>query len=478
MLELEDPEFHSIVPLFIKREIRSIYSSHLIESTIPPAKVEYLEPSDDNGLETPLGSLHVFDYAEMDDDEIEYERPNRYYITVGIGASALMVGIIGLFVYHRKQRYASSDKSIAEDNTTLKDGRDTQLTPRSVQHDLQPVEDLERGNDDGEGSKAFSSKKEGIDVSSFRNGIGNRIAVGATAEVVAIESYDASYSSGSDSEKNYESEDESERSDESDFGQPEDNSTCTSSSYGSEFADAVSPLQTLSGVPTRRISELRISSDDDAPIFASTIELAELRLMKAMKRADDVSECSPKYVIYSSKKELCEAKENLEALRIMIKSTLYPGTSTERSKSDVPSLPVETAEHKIGFDTSHSVTEMVDRTLHQIVQSLPEELIQHLIQNDGNGSANNVNEGIIPNKEIDKVVCQIVESDDFIKLLLRSGEMSETDTTAAMTDSSHTTLSRSNSSLINEDSDKSLLHQKIIESFDDFDTPSNQVLEI
>lgn len=501
MLELEDPEFHSVVPLFIKREIRSIYSSHLIESTIPPAKDKYLQSVNDNGLETPLGSLHVFDYAwEMDDDDFivenEYGRPNKVYITAGVGALALMVGIIGLFVYHRKQRYnASSDKSIVGDNTALKDGHDSQLTPRSVQYDLQPVEDLERGNDDGEGSKAFSTKKEGSEAFSSRKDIGNWIAVGATSDVVAIESYDASYSSGSYTEMNYESEDESERSDRSDVGLPPlldgDNSTCTSSSNGSELADAVSPLQTSSGVSTRRISELTeltISSDDFAPIFASTIELAELRLLKAMKRADNVSECSPKHEIYSAKKELCEAKENVEALRMMIKSTLYAGTSAEGSKSDVPSLSVETAEHTIEFDTSHSVnsTEMVDRALHQIVQSLPEELIQHIMQNNGNESANtlllqnnaNLNEGIIC------IVRQIVESDDFVKLLIRSGgdvntrEMSETDTTVAMTDSSHTTLSRSNSSLTIGDSNKCLLYQ-IVESLpDDFDTPSGSTVEV
>lgn len=477
MLELEDPEFYSVVPLFIKREIRSIYSSNLIESTIPPAKVKYLQPSDDNGLETPLSSLHVFDYAgEMDDDDLmvenEYGRPNKVYITAGIGALALMVGIIGLFVHHRKQQYnASSDKSIVEDNTTSKDGHDSQITPRSVQYDLQPVEDLERGNDDGEENKAFSSRKEGSEAFYSRKDIGNRTAVG----VVAIGSYDASYSSGSDTENNYESEDESLGSD---FGRPplldEDNSTCTSSSYESELADVVSPLQTSSGASTRRISELTISSEDEAPIFASTIELAELRLMKAMKRVDDVSECSPKQVISSAKKELYEAKENLEALRMMIKSTLYASTSTEGSRTAVPGLPVETVEHAIVDDTSHSV----NSTLHQIVQSLPEELIQHLMQKEGNGSAGTVNK-----EEIDKVLRQIVESDDFVKLLVSSGgdvnfrELSETDTTAAMTDTSHTTLSRSNSLMSNEDGNKSLLYQ-IVESLpDDFDTPSGPTVE-
>ena len=485
MLELEDPEFHSAVPLFIKREIRSIYSSHLIESTIPPAKVKYLQPSDDNGLETPLGSLQVLDYAgEMDDDDLMVEnesgRSNKVYITVGIGALALMVGIIGLFVYHLKQRdNASSDKSIVGNNTTMKDGHDSPLTPRSVQYDLQPVEDLERGNDNGEVSKAFSTRKEESEGFYSRKNIDNRTAGGSTA-VETIESYDARYSSGSDTENpNYESEDESERSDRSDFGRPplldEDNSTCTSSSCGSELADALSPLQTSSKVLTRRISELTISSDDEAPIFASTIELAELRLMKAMKRVDDVSECSPKQVIYSAKKELCEAKENLEALRMMIKSTLYASTSTEGCKSDVPSLPLETVDHAIVDDNSPpsvNSTEMVDRTLHQIVQSLPEELIQHFCE--------------VPNEEmIETVLCQIVESDDFVKLLVRSGgdvhsrELSETDTTAAMTDSSHTTLSRSNSFLTNEgSSNKSVLYQ-IVESLpDDFDTPSGPTLDV
>jgi hypothetical protein len=115
---------------------------------------------------------------------------------------------------------------------------------------------------------------------------------------------------------------------------------------------------------------------------------------------------------------------------------------------------------------------MVDRTLHQIVQSLPEELIQHFCE--------------VPNKEmIEKVLCQIVESEDFVKLLVRSGgdvhsrELSKTDTTAAMTDSSHTTLSRSNSFLTNEDSsNKSVLYQ-IVESLpDDFDTPSGPTVDV
>jgi hypothetical protein len=80
-------------------------------------------------------------------------------------------------------------------------------------------------------------------------------------------------------------------------------------------------------------------SNDDAPIFASTIELAELRLMKAMKRVENVSECTPKKEMYSANKELFEAKAHLETLRLMIKNTLYTGTtSTGGTITDIPSL--------------------------------------------------------------------------------------------------------------------------------------------
>ena len=107
-------------------------------------------------------------------------------------------------------------------------------------------------------------------------------------------------------------------------------------------------LQDRSSTRHRRISELITPSEnDDAPIYASTIELAELRLMKAMKRVDNVSECTPKQEIYTAKKELCDAKAHLETLRMMIKNTLDGGTSTEGYITDVPSLPVETEKHKI-----------------------------------------------------------------------------------------------------------------------------------
>ena len=107
-------------------------------------------------------------------------------------------------------------------------------------------------------------------------------------------------------------------------------------------------LQDRSSTRHRRISELITPSEnDDAPIYASTIELAELRLMKAMKRVDNVSECTPKQEIYTAKKELFDAKAHLETLRMMINNTLYCGTSTEGYITDVPSLPVETVKHKI-----------------------------------------------------------------------------------------------------------------------------------
>jgi len=107
-------------------------------------------------------------------------------------------------------------------------------------------------------------------------------------------------------------------------------------------------LQDRSSTRHRRISELITPSEnDDAPIYASTIELAELRLMKAMKRVDNVSECTPKQEIYTAKKELCDVKAHLETLRMMIKNTLYGGTSTEGYITDVLSLPVETEKHKI-----------------------------------------------------------------------------------------------------------------------------------
>ena len=101
------------------------------------------------------------------------------------------------------------------------------------------------------------------------------------------------------------------------------------------------------GVSACRMSEMMPSENYDAPIYASTIELAQLRLMKAMKRVDNVSECTPKQEIYTAKKELFDAKAHLETLRMMINNTLYCGTSTEGYITDVPSLPVETVKHKI-----------------------------------------------------------------------------------------------------------------------------------
>jgi hypothetical protein len=71
--------------------------------------------------------------------------------------------------------------------------------------------------------------------------------------------------------------------------------------------------------------------------------------MKAMKRVDNVSECTPKKEMYSANKELFEARAHLETLRLMIKNTLYTGTtSTGGSITDVPSLQhVETVKSKL-----------------------------------------------------------------------------------------------------------------------------------
>ena len=136
--------------------------------------------------------------------------------------------------------------------------------------------------------------------------------------------------------------------------------------------DGVSALlQDRSSTRHRRMSEL-ITPSENAPIYATTIELAELRLMKAMKREDDVSECTPKQEIYTTKKELCDAKEHLETLRMMIENTLYGGTSTEGCITDVPSLPVETEKLKIDGhsiqtnftnDTQSLVNEFLDNDL-------------------------------------------------------------------------------------------------------------------
>ena len=73
---------------------------------------------------------------------------------------------------------------------------------------------------------------------------------------------------------------------------------------------------------------------------ARHLDLLPPFLMKAMKRADNVSECTPK-------QELFEAKAHLENLRMMIKNTLYGGTSTGGSITDVPSLLVETVKQKL-----------------------------------------------------------------------------------------------------------------------------------
>jgi hypothetical protein len=105
-------------------------------------------------------------------------------------------------------------------------------------------------------------------------------------------------------------------------------------------------------VSARCMSEVMTPSEnnDDAPIlYASTIELAELRLMKAMKRVDNVSECTPKQEISSAKKELFDAKAHLETLRLMIKNTLYTGTTgTGGTITDIPSLQhVETVKPKL-----------------------------------------------------------------------------------------------------------------------------------
>ena len=132
-----------------------------------------------------------------------------------------------------------------------------------------------------------------------------------------------------------------------------DDDEVTGKRLSSHVSSVMTELKTSSkhsngdGVSACRMSEVMPSENYDAPIYASTIELAQLRLMKAMKRVDNVSECTPKQEMYTAKKELCDAKAHLETLRMMINNTLYCGTSTEGYITDVPSLPVETEKHKI-----------------------------------------------------------------------------------------------------------------------------------
>ena len=165
-LELENPDFHDFISPSIEREFRSIYSATpVVEATISPTKEHYQFISDD-GPETYeiVEASQGFDpsgfdsESEKQEEEVEAEgwwRSNTAYITAGVCGGALLVGIVSLFVYRRRHR-TRSGKSIDEDATSVKGGHESQSIPESVQFDLLPAEDLERGKHEDISSKGSS----------------------------------------------------------------------------------------------------------------------------------------------------------------------------------------------------------------------------------------------------------------------------------------------------------------------------------